>query len=113
MTDSIINTTTLINQHCQHTTQALSTHEIAHYLEHLSGWSLCKVGANQGIEKTYKFANYLETLLFVQHVGWIAHHEDHHPDISFGYNTCKVVFNTHSANGISINDMICAAKIDV
>jgi len=28
------------------------------------------------------------------------------------YNRCKVHYKTHSINGISENDFICAAKID-
>jgi 4a-hydroxytetrahydrobiopterin dehydratase len=28
------------------------------------------------------------------------------------YNRCTVRFNTHSVGGISLNDFICAAKVD-
>ena len=42
----------------------------------------------------------------------VAHAEDHHPDLAVGYSRCVVRFNTHSVGGISINDFICAAKVD-
>ena len=29
-----------------------------------------------------------------------------------GYDRCVLRFNTHSVGGISINDFICAAKVD-
>jgi len=64
------------------------------------------------IEKTFRFPDYHRTMAFVNAVAWIAHREDHHPDIAFGYNRCTLRFNTHSVGGISINDFICAAKVD-
>lgn len=64
------------------------------------------------IEKTFKFKNYHQTVAFVNAVTWIAHKEDHHPEICFGYNQCKIILTTHSVKGISQNDFIMAAKID-
>ena len=62
--------------------------------------------------KAWSFKNYYETLAFVNAVAWIVHGEDHHPDLSVGYNRCRVEFSTHSIGGISENDFICAAKIE-
>ena len=42
----------------------------------------------------------------------VANTEDHHPDLSVGYNYCDVTFSTHSIGGLSENDFICAAKLD-
>ncbi len=64
------------------------------------------------IEKTFSFANYHETLAFVNALAWIAHHEDHHPDLEVHYNRCVVAFSTHSAGGVTLNDVICAAKAE-
>ena len=51
-------------------------------------------------------------MAFVNALAWIAHVEDHHPDLAVSYSRCTVRFNTHSVGGISINDFICAAKVD-
>ena len=48
-------------------------------------------------------------MAFVNALAWIAHAEDHHPDLALGYNRCMVRFNTHRS-GLSDNDFICAAK---
>ncbi|MBN2606955.1 MAG: 4a-hydroxytetrahydrobiopterin dehydratase [Thiotrichales bacterium] len=64
------------------------------------------------LEKTFKFKNYHQTVSFVNAVTWIAHKEDHHPEICFGYNECKIVLTTHAVKGLSQNDFIVAAKID-
>ena len=82
--------------------------EIETHLARVPGWAL-RDGA---IEKTYRFGNYHQTMAFVNALAWIAHAEDHHPDLSLGYSRCTVRFNTHSVGGISINDFICAAKVD-
>ena len=37
------------------------------------------------IEKTFRFGNFREALVFVQKVGELAEAEGHHPDISFGW----------------------------
>jgi 4a-hydroxytetrahydrobiopterin dehydratase len=42
----------------------------------------------------------------------VAHREDHHPDLEVGYSKCCVRFSTHSVGGLSVNDFVCAAKID-
>ena len=87
---------------------AMNAEEIASHLKTCDDWSF-KSGA---IEKAFEFIDYHRTMAFVNAVAWIAHREDHHPDIAFGYNRCTVRFNTHSVGGISINDFICAAKVD-
>jgi 4a-hydroxytetrahydrobiopterin dehydratase len=51
-------------------------------------------------------------MAFVNAQAWIAHAEDHHPDAAFGYNHCTLRFCTHSAGGVTLNDLICAAKVD-
>lgn len=64
------------------------------------------------IERTFTFKNYYHTLAFVNAVAWIAHQEDHHPELSFGYKQCRVRYTTHAVGGLSENDFICAAKVD-
>jgi len=79
-------------------------------LEQIPGWTLD--AAAKEIRRTFSFKNYYETMAFVNAVAWIAHREDHHPDLAVGYNRVTVVFSTHSVSGLSENDFIGAAKID-
>lgn len=73
-------------------------------------WKLAREG--KALEATFEFKNYYHTTAFVNALIYIAHREDHHPDVSFGYKTCTVAYWTHAANGLTENDFICAAKID-
>jgi 4a-hydroxytetrahydrobiopterin dehydratase len=88
--------------------RALTAIEIEANLARHPGWQL-HAGA---IEKTYRFADYHETLAFVNAVAFIAHAQDHHPDLSVHYGRCVVRFNTHDVQGISDTDFDCAARID-
>ena len=51
-------------------------------------------------------------MAFVNAVAWVANREDHHPDLEVGYKRCHVRYSTHAIKGLSINDFICAAKIN-
>jgi len=86
----------------------MSEPDIRRHLNEVNGWHL----SNGAIEKTFNFKNFLETMSFVNATAWICHTEDHHPDMSVSYDRCVLRFNTHSVGGISINDFICAAKVN-
>ncbi len=101
-----------LNAAPQHDQPAFSAAHIEAQLSVLPDWAF------QGgkIVKSFRFANYYETMVFVNVVAAIAHKTDHHPDLSVHYNRCEVAFNTHDVDhgkgGISVNDFICAARIE-
>jgi len=103
-------TTDLKTLHCQPLEghPAMAGAEIQRHLAAAPGWAL----VDGAIEKRYDFADYHRTIAFVNALAWIANAEDHHPDLAVSYSRCTVRFNTHSVGGISINDFICAAKVD-
>jgi 4a-hydroxytetrahydrobiopterin dehydratase len=89
-------------------TPALTPAQIEEHLRELPGWTFDK-GA---IAKTFSFPDYHRAMAFVNAVAWIAHSEDHHPEMSVSYNCCTIRYSTHSIGGISDNDFVCAAKIE-
>lgn len=64
------------------------------------------------ITRSFKFKNFGKTMFFVNALAHMADQQGHHPDVSFGYNYCRVSFTTHEAKGLTINDFICAKKVD-
>ncbi len=93
---------------CEGGVAPLSAAEIAPLLDKLDGWE-----AKDGeIAKTHHFADYYQTMAFVNAVAWLSHRENHHPDLEVGYNRCRVRYSTHAIGGLSENDFICAAKVD-
>ena len=106
MTDTVLQ-----NQRCEPMKgkqDALSDEAIATFLADLSGWKR----DGDGIRKKFSFDDYHRTMAFVNAVAWIAHREDHHPNLDVGYDRCGVFFSTHDVGGLSKNDMISAAKVD-
>jgi 4a-hydroxytetrahydrobiopterin dehydratase len=103
--------TALQNMSCKPREGApLSRTEAENLLREISGWTLNDTAKE--ISRTFRFENYYETLAFINALAWVAHREDHHPDLGVSYNRCTVHFSTHSVRGLSENDFICAAKID-
>jgi 4a-hydroxytetrahydrobiopterin dehydratase len=92
--------------------RALSATEIVTRLAAIPGWQLTGDGPDVAIERTYSFGNYYETISFVNALAFIAHAQDHHPDLSVHYNRCVVRFNTHDVKGLSATDFECAAQVD-
>jgi 4a-hydroxytetrahydrobiopterin dehydratase len=92
--------------------RALTATEVVANLAKLEGWTLTGDDAAVAIEKTYTFDNYFETISFVNAVAFIAHAQDHHPDLSVHFNRCVVRFNTRDVGGISMTDFDCAARVD-
>jgi len=92
--------------------RALTATEVVAHLARLDGWKLSGDGADIAIEKTFSFANYFETIAFVNALAFVAHTQDHHPDLSVHYNRCVVRFNTHDVGGLSTTDFDCATRVD-
>jgi 4a-hydroxytetrahydrobiopterin dehydratase len=93
---------------CEGGVDPLTPGEVETLLGRLKGWTL----ASDVITKTYSFDNHYQAVAFLNAAAWISHREDHHPDITVGFNTCRVAYKTHAINGLSENDFICAAKLD-
>ena len=93
--------------------KALSATQIVTQLSQLNGeqaqgWKLI----DGALEKTYSFPDFHRTMAFVNALAWVAHREDHHPDLAVSYGRCTVRFNTHDVGGISVSDFFCAAAVD-
>ena len=96
---------------CVKGTPPLGDEQTAGLLEQLHpDWTLAT--DNRSISRTLRFKDYYQTIAFINALAWIAHGEDHHPDLEVGYNRCVVRYSTHAVGGLSENDFICAARID-
>lgn len=106
----MIDATDLSTQRCRplEGQPAMSGGEITRQLARAPGWAL----AGCAIQKRVDFADFHRTMAFVDAAAWVAHVEDHHPELVVSCKHCLARFDTHSVGGISINDFICAAKVD-
>jgi 4a-hydroxytetrahydrobiopterin dehydratase len=74
------------------------------------GWALDAKATS--IERTFKTKEFVDALALVDRVGALAEAEGHHPDISFGWGYCRILFQTHKIKGLHENDFIMAAKVN-
>lgn len=88
----------------------LAPDRVSELLAGMPGWSLVEDG--QAITRTFRFADYYRTMAFVNALAYVAHEQDHHPDLGVHYDRCEVRFSTHDVGGLSENDFICAARTD-
>ncbi|HEY5849439.1 MAG TPA: 4a-hydroxytetrahydrobiopterin dehydratase [Lysobacter sp.] len=88
----------------------LSAARVRELLPQVPGWELIEDG--HALTRTYSFSNYHETMAFVNALAFMAHREDHHPDLGVHYDRCVVRYSTHDVGGLSENDFICAARAD-
>ena len=93
---------------CEEGAPPLEHAEINLLLGEVKGWK----SDGKRVFRTFHFKNYYETMAFVNAVAFMAHRQNHHPDLEVGYNQCVVNYSTHAVGGLSENDFLCAAKVD-
>lgn len=106
--------TQLQAQSCQpisaKTTKKMVIPTVESYLSILPAW---QAGFDyNSIERQIQFKNYYHVMSFLNALAYIVHQQDHHPDITYGYNNVRIKLSTHTVGGVTLNDMIMAAKIE-
>jgi len=97
---------------CEGGMPPLTPQEATALLAQLSAeWALIENA--RAIQRRFGFRDFYRTMSFVNALAHIANIEDHHPDLEVGYNYCRVKFTTHAVKGLSENDFVCAAKVDL
>ena len=64
------------------------------------------------LARVVKRKDFAEAMEFVNGVAQLAEGANHHPDIQISWNTVTLHLTTHSADGITQNDITLAAAID-
>ena len=79
-------------------------------LSEVRGWELIEHAHK--LRRTFTFGDFMQAQTFACKVGELAEQENHHPEISYGWGYCTVVFFTHKIGGLHENDFVMAAKTD-
>ena len=97
---------------CEGGVKPLQAHAAERLLAKLhDDWCISDDGSE--ISRTFAFPAYSRSLGFANAVAWIAITQGHHPDLLLSYSKCAVSWTTHAIGGLSENDFICAAKVDL
>jgi 4a-hydroxytetrahydrobiopterin dehydratase len=86
----------------------LTPTQISNGLQTLSGWTQ----NGDAIGKQYVFDDFAAAMTFVNRVAELAEEADHHPDIDVRYNKVTLSLSTHSAGGITKEDIALAQQIE-
>ncbi len=81
-------------------------------LGQITGWQIDTSVPGGALWRSFTFSDFHHTMAFVNAVAWIAHQQDHHPDMAVSYDACTLRWSTHSVGGLSLNDFICAARVE-
>lgn len=84
--------------------------ELARLLPRLEGWVLSDDG--KSIRRDWIFTNFRRAAQLATLAAWQAESANHHPDIAFGWGRASVSYATHSAGGVTMNDLIMAARLN-
>ncbi len=90
-------------------TAPLSHTETEALIPQIAAWSL----GEKEIKREFRFKDFREAMNFVNKIAAAANEQDHHPDIFISYNIVQLTLSTHKIDGLSLNDFILAAKIDL
>ncbi len=86
----------------------LTADALASALQDLAGWS----GDPTGIRRTVTAASFPAAVALVDAVAAYAERVDHHPDIDIRWREVTFACSTHSAGGVTVQDLDLAAEID-
>ena len=64
------------------------------------------------LEANFKFSNYDLVIQFVNSIGEIAKTKDHHPKISFEYNSCNIEIWSHDSDSLAEKDFDFTKAVD-
>ncbi|MBI3459004.1 4a-hydroxytetrahydrobiopterin dehydratase [Candidatus Azambacteria bacterium] len=96
---------------CEGGVAPLTPDAIQTYSTEVKDWTVTE--DSKKIRREFIFKNFVSALEFVNKVADLAEQENHHPDIHIFYNKVVLELWTHAIGGLSENDFIVAAKIDV
>lgn len=79
-------------------------------LDELPLWELTADG--RAIRREWRFKTFRRAAQLVNLAAWQAEAAGHHPEIAFGWGHASVTYTTHSAGGVTMNDLIMAARLE-
>jgi 4a-hydroxytetrahydrobiopterin dehydratase len=89
-------------------TPKLSDETIQEKLAEIPGWGI----AENALVKTFAFADFVQSMQFVNRLAIAAEAAQHHPDIDIRYSKVTVALSTHDSGGITEKDFALAQEAD-
>jgi 4a-hydroxytetrahydrobiopterin dehydratase len=88
--------------------EPLSPDDVSAALRELPLWS----GDGDGLRRTVELPGFRDAVAAIVAIADVAEELDHHPDIDLRWRTLHLMLVTHSAGGVTGNDLELARRID-
>jgi 4a-hydroxytetrahydrobiopterin dehydratase len=88
--------------------KTLTSDQVEAEIAATEGWRL----ADGTITRTVTRADFRDSLLFVNAVGYLAERANHHPDVLIQWDKVTLTLVTHSAGGLTANDFALARQVN-
>jgi 4a-hydroxytetrahydrobiopterin dehydratase len=85
----------------------LNHEQIEAALADLDGWGF----QGETLVRTFRFADFVHAIGFVEHLADLAEERKHHPDIDIRYNKVTLRLSSHDAGGVTKRDVDLAQAI--
>ena len=86
----------------------LNHEQIEAALGDLDGWGF----KDEAFVKTFRFADFVHAVDFVEQLAEVAEGQRHHPDIDIRYNKVTLRLSSHDAGGVTARDVRLAEAIE-
>jgi 4a-hydroxytetrahydrobiopterin dehydratase len=97
---------------CESGVPPLTPEQVKEHLKAVPNWRL--TGDGKSIRHDWRVKDFMSAMDFFRRIADVAEAEDHHPDLHLtGYRNVVIEISTHAIGGLSENDFILAAKIDL
>lgn len=85
----------------------LSREQVAAALADLDGWEV----EDGALVRTFRFADFVHAVDFVEQLAEVAEAQRHHPDIDIRYNKVTLRLSSHDAGGLTDRDVKLAEAL--
>ena len=85
----------------------LNQEQIGAALAELDGWGF----ESEALTRTFRFADFVHAVDFVEALAEVAEEQKHHPDIDIRYNKVTLRLSTHTAGGVTRRDVDLAREL--
>ncbi len=86
----------------------LDQKQIKAALGDLDGWDF----DGEALTRTFRFADFVHAVGFVEHLAEVAEERQHHPDIDIRYNKVTLRLVSHDAGGVTRRDVELAEAVE-
>lgn len=74
-------------------------------------WQVVDTGRR--LRRVVRFPDFVSAFIAATRIAFLAEAEEHHPDLAISWGRLDIDLSTHAVGGLTRNDFILAAKIDV